>query len=118
MNHQTKINQQQTVATKEQWTRLLKNGHNRDQNHAPVVKLFNPHGAATWLISEVDPDCTDIAFGLCDLGMGYPELGEVSLRELCNMGFIERDLHFHTDEPMSVWADAARAKGGIVWNRK
>ncbi len=31
----------------------------------PVVKLFTPDANATWLLSEIDPDCPDIAFGLC-----------------------------------------------------
>lgn len=43
--------------------RLLTNGQNRDQDHAPVVKIFNPCGSATWLLSELGPD--GILFGLC-----------------------------------------------------
>ncbi|WP_316159457.1 DUF2958 domain-containing protein [Bradyrhizobium sp. SZCCHNRI3042] len=47
-----------------------------------VVKLFCPWGAATWLLTELYPEDPDIAFGLCCLGMGCPELGNVSLSEL------------------------------------
>jgi Protein of unknown function (DUF2958) len=36
----------------------------------PVVKLFTLDGGATWLITEINSDEPDIAFGLCDLGMG------------------------------------------------
>ena len=36
----------------------------------PVVKLFTPDAGCAWLLSEVDPDDNDIAFGLCDLGVG------------------------------------------------
>jgi len=98
--------------------KLLKNGRNRDQNHAPVVKFFNPCGAATWLISELDSD-NDTLFGLCDLGMGMPELGSVSLAELvsirCRAGLgIERDRHWTGVYPMSVYAEAARAAERIV----
>jgi hypothetical protein len=46
------------------------------------MKLFTPDEGATWLLSELDPDEPDIAFGHCDLGLGYPELGEVSIAEL------------------------------------
>lgn len=65
----------------------------------PVVKLFMPDGAATWLLSEIDPDEPDIAFGLCDLGFGCPELGSVRLSELESLrgrlGMpVERDMHF------------------------
>jgi hypothetical protein len=45
----------------------------------PVVKLFNPCGAATWLLTEIDPEDETVAWGLCDLGMGFPEFGTVSL---------------------------------------
>jgi len=47
----------------------------------PVVKLFTADGNATWLLTELNPD-RDLAFGLCDLGLGEPELGYVSLHEL------------------------------------
>ena len=52
--------------------------------------------------TEIDPDDQDIAFGLCDLGMGYPELGSVSLSGLQavrgRLGLpVERDLHFRTE---------------------
>ena len=43
----------------------------------PVVKLFTPDANCTWLLTELDPDYPDIAFGLCDLGMQCPELGSV-----------------------------------------
>lgn len=85
----------------------------------PVVKLFTPDGAATWLLSEINAEDTDIAFGLCDLGMGSPELGNVRLSELATVrgrfGLpIERDLSFIGTEPLAVYADKARAAGRIV----
>src|SRR3546814_3231519 len=42
-------------------------------NPVPVVKLFNPVGAATWLATELADD-GDTLFGLADLGFGCPEL--------------------------------------------
>ena len=48
----------------------------------PVVKLFTPDASATWLLTELDPADPDLAFGLCDLGLGCPELGYVRLSEL------------------------------------
>ena len=41
----------------------------------PVVKLFTPDAGCTWPLPELDPEDPDIAFGLCDLGIGCPELG-------------------------------------------
>lgn len=93
---------------------------------APVVKFFNPIGAATWLATELDrdgvagshvPPCN--LFGLADLGFGCPELGSFSLREIASVHLpfgltIERDLDFETPHALSVWADAARAAGSII----
>ena len=84
----------------------------------PVVKFFDPCGAATWLITECDPEEPGRLFGLCDLGMGYPELGYVSLYELQTtkgkMGLpMERDLHFTAKKALSEYADEARNRGRI-----
>ena len=49
----------------------------------PVVKLFHPYGSGTWLIQDIDENGR--MFGLCDLGMGFPELGDVDLAELEEM---------------------------------
>jgi hypothetical protein len=84
----------------------------------PVVKLFDPCGAGTWLITELDPEDDDLAFGLCDLGTGFPELGSVRISELEShkgpLGIgIERDLHFVADKTLSAYAEAARRHGRI-----
>ena len=84
----------------------------------PVVKFFNPCGAATWLFSELHSD-GDTLFGLCDLGFGSPELGSASLAEIASVTVtlglkIERYLHFTATVPLSVYAEAARQHGGIV----
>ena len=71
-----------------------------DIDFKPVVKLFTPDAQCTWLLIELGND--DIAFGLCDLGMGTPELGFVCMREIRELrgplGLpVERDLHFDAD---------------------
>lgn len=90
-----------------------------DHDPHPVVKLFTPDAGATWLLTELDPDAPDIAFGLCDLGLGCPELGSVSLAEIASvrgaLGLpVERDLWFVADRPLSAYAREARAGGAIV----
>ncbi len=84
----------------------------------PVVKLFTPDAGATWLLSELDPEDPDIAFGLCDLGLGYPELGSVRLSEIESvrgkLGLpVERDLDFEADKSLSAYAEEARALGRV-----
>lgn len=98
---------------------LLVNALAGDADHHPVVKLFTPDANATWLISEIDPDDPDRLFGLCDLGLGSPELGYVSLAELKtvrgSLGLpVERDRHFISSMPLSRYADDARVKRRIV----
>ena len=83
----------------------------------PVVKFFHPVGAATWLITELHDD--GAMFGLCDLGMGEPELGYVSLEELqtvkghFGLG-IERDMYFTATKTLSEYAEEARLNQRIV----
>ncbi|XQM33789.1 hypothetical protein DFLDMN_000599 [Cupriavidus sp. H19C3] len=109
--------------TDEQRFLLLANGResldNPDFDPAPVVKLFTPDAGATWLLTEIDPDDHDHAFNLCDLGLGMPELGWVSLQELATvrgrLGLpIERDLHFRAEKRLSAYARDARRAGQIV----
>lgn len=108
-------------------TKLLANGKANAERMAddgnthdfwPVVKLFTPDAGCTWLLTEVDPDEPDIAFGLCDLGMGCPELGNVSLAEIealrGRLGLlVERDLHFKAAKCLTAYADEARKAGRI-----
>ena len=107
--------------------RLLQNGRIRAElaqagkaiaDFIPVVKLFTPDAGCTWLLTELDPEDPDLAAGLCDLGMGYPELGCVSISELESvrgkLGLpVERDLHFAPVKTISAYAADARACGYI-----
>ncbi|SDO98237.1 Protein of unknown function [Lutimaribacter pacificus] len=90
-----------------------------EPDHMPVVKLFTPDANCTWLISELDPDDPDLAFGLCDLGFGCPELGSVRISEIEGLRGAfglppERDRHFRPQRSLSAYADLARANGRIV----
>jgi DUF2958 family protein len=109
----------------------------------PVVKLFTPDAQCTWLLTELDPDeratlwrapiqdvsagprtqqdceASGLTFGLCDLGLGCPELGDVSLAELSTvrgkLGLpVERDRHFEADKTISAYAEEARQLRRIV----
>lgn len=89
-----------------------------EPDHIPVVKLFNPVGAATWLVTELDED-DDTLFGLADLGFGCPELGSFSLAELQSVRLpfgmtIERDIGFAPMAPISFWSRYARLTGSIL----
>lgn len=124
----TNLGSAAALLTDEQRARMLNNGRANAErieddgdthDFWPVVKLFCPWGAATWLLSELDPDEPDIAFGLCDLGMGSPELGCVRLSEIAAIRgpgglTIERDLHFKPTKSLTAYAAEARLVGRIV----
>jgi hypothetical protein len=57
-------------------------GTENESDFLPMVKLFMPECGFVWLLTEVDPEQPDIAFGLRDLGMGCPEIDSVSLSEI------------------------------------
>ena len=116
------------LLTKDIRERLLSNGrrrmeaqeHDRDEpDFFPVVKLFTPDAGCTWLLTELDPEEPDIAFGLCDLGLGFPELGYVRISELeavrgkLNLP-VERDRFFEADKPLSAYATEANLKRRIL----
>jgi hypothetical protein len=107
--------------TQEIIDKLLDNGSpkNRDKDHVPVVKLFTPDANGTWLLTELLPQDPDIAFGLCYVGLGYPELGYVDLNELNevrgNLGLsVERDISFEGKFPISIYQKAAQLKERIT----
>ena len=111
------------LITDDQRTVLLANGRQSLEEDgfdpAPVFKLFTPDAGATWLLTEIDPDDQDHAFGLCDLGLGCPELGWLSLAELATvrgqLGLpVERDLYFRAEKRLSACAREARLAGRIV----
>ena len=84
----------------------------------PPLKLFNPVGSGTWLISELDPRDGDTMFGLADPGLGSPELGYMSLSEMMGVRLpfglrIERDLNFTPKKTLSEYADEASNEGRI-----
>ncbi len=119
------------LLTKQIQNTLLANGAKQDPvrgtkneiDFCPVVKLFAPDGAATWLLTELDPEEPDIAFGLCDLGVQCPEIGSVRISEIESIrgtiGLpVERDKWFVANWPLSVYAEASRSAGAITDNEK
>lgn len=106
--------------TEENLIKLLANGKAQAAQEEPgsldfhpVIKLFTPDAQATWLLSEIDPNDRELAFGLTDMGDGNPALSRVWLPELLvargglNLP-IERDFSFRPRYPISVYAQAAR----------
>ena len=107
------------ILTQEQIQKMLANGKaniNGELDLAPVVKLYIPNTKAVWLLSELMPDAPYIAFGLCDLGVGFPELGYVDLAELLSLNSypVMQDYNFAGIHPISYYADLASKHQQII----
>ncbi len=112
------------LLTSQQEKELLANGLKMQEvdiscNVQPVVKLFMPDGAGTWLLAWIDPCDRDIAWGLCDLGSEFPELGKVSFSELAELrgafGLnVERDKFFKANKTLSEYASEAKKARYLV----
>lgn len=88
--------------------------HKGEHDPMPVVRLYVPHTNCQWLLTEIDQDL-DVAFGLCDLGMGFPELGYISLYEIAEVTpSVRCDPQFVAVAPLSVYVNEARRAEGIV----
>ena len=106
------------LATAEQRRQLI-NNWNLEDDIMPVVKIFSPVGSATWIIASMNPQDEDTLYGLCDPGLGYPELGYVRLSELQSttvrvppagsVGIgLEQDLYFKPSHSLIAYAEAAQ----------
>ncbi len=87
-------------------------------DNPPQTRGFDPplggqvvHAGWGGLLTDIDPRDGDLAFGLYDLGLGFPELATVRR----GLGLpVERDLHFIATKPTSEFAREARLGGRIV----
>jgi hypothetical protein len=113
-----------TFITDEQWRLLLEHGARsaagEELDPHPVLLLELADPVMFWMLTEVDPHDEDRAFGLCDLGLGMPELGYVSLSEIAALRgrgrgqSVQADATFVGDRPLSIFRSWARMVGWIV----
>jgi hypothetical protein len=110
-----------TFLTELQHMQMLANGAARALgeiiNPFPVVKLHTLDAAAVWLLVSLDAE-GDQAYGLCDAGTGFPELGTVSLSALAGVrgpsGLrIVADPHFKPRQPLLAYLAQAQRDGAI-----
>jgi hypothetical protein len=109
-----------TLLTDDERARMLDNGaaaaRGERRDSPPIVKLFTPDARATWLLTELDPNDGDTAYGLCDAGIGFPELGTIRISYLETMrgpkgSRVVRDPHFVAVERLSEYVSRARRSG-------
>ena len=102
------------LITKEIKKKLDANLKIDEDKRKPYLKLFNPCGQSTWLISEHNTETNEM-FGLCDLGMGFVEYGYVSLDELKEVKLpfglsIERDMNWKPEMTLKEYQEQISEK--------
>lgn len=111
------------LITDDERVQLLANGQARaaaqDFDPMPVVKLFTPDAHAIWLLAALDPADGDTAWGLCDVGIGMPELGTVRLSDLASIVGplnrpVLRDRYFQPTRALSEYTRLAQINRSIL----
>lgn len=79
-----------------------------------VIKVFTPDANATWFLAEKDTSNAEYVryFGLCDLGLGFPELGWVGHNELMTLRG-----QFGLPVELDVWFEGRLKDGYTYVNR-
>jgi Protein of unknown function (DUF2958) len=114
------------LITEVQYAELLANGRTAREAARAGLDLrsqarrqtLHPHWYARWLLTEIDPDYPQRAYGLCDSGDGRPYVGYVCLADLDDVhgkfNAVAAGPHFVADKPLSIYADVAYTRGLIV----
>jgi hypothetical protein len=90
----------------------------RDYDPQPILKLFTPDAGATWLIAALSPD-ERTAWGVCDLGLGFVEIGGLDMAELRavhgRLGLpVERDRWFTPSKTLNGYRLQGASAGGLT----
>ena len=108
--------------TDEQRREMLANGVARargeDIDPYPVLKLYTPDAGASWVLAALDAD-GDTAYGLIDVGTGFPELGAVSLSMLAGINGpkglpVAIEPQYKARKTLSVYAADAQRDGMVT----
>ena len=111
------------LTTDQERAQLLANGRDRAAglviDPLPVVRLFTPDARATWLLVALNPADGDTAWGVMDVGIGMPDLGEIKLSDLASIvgprkQTVMRDRYFKAVRPLSEYLRLAQENGSIV----
>ncbi|MBS0597130.1 MAG: DUF2958 domain-containing protein [Proteobacteria bacterium] len=111
------------LTTDQERAQMLAHGRDRTAGLAidplPVVRLFTPDAHATWLLAALDPADNDTAWGIMDVGIGMPELGQIKLSDLASIVGpsrlpVLRDRYFKAVRPLSEYLRLAQENGSII----
>lgn len=111
------------LLTDEQREAMLAHGRARAAGQAidpqPVVRLFTPDTHAVWMLTDLDPSDEDNAYGLCDVGTGFPMLGHIRISVLESIVGprkkpVARDLYFKPQRTLSEYLALAVENGSVI----
>jgi hypothetical protein len=83
-----------------------------DKDDRPAVYLFGG-GDCAWILWEYSEE-TQLAFGLCDLGLGFPELGNVWIPELKELRFPPFGLPIEMDRSIDTLVKGYRHRKQVI----
>jgi hypothetical protein len=64
--------------------RMFQNGFaGLTEDRVPVVRLVDAARGAEYILTALNPRQANVYWGLADLGLGSPEIGEISLGAIC-----------------------------------
>ena len=92
-------------------------GTTKEIDFKPVVRLYLPFSDCQWLLTEMEDE--QIAFGLADLGLGFPEIGSVWFPEIEALEHpqglrVLQDIDFRADRTLSEYAAVAQKHRRII----
>lgn len=105
------------LLTDEQIQKLKQIGLSEEQNEGqvPIVRLHLPDKNAYWLFSCIVSGQEKMAYGIFEMGIGFPEIGYFHLDDIADMKFeknvaIENDLEFKGEHSLLKYAEIAHLK--------
>ena len=112
-------NQIRCLVNNGHWNRIRRCQERPIDDFVPVVKLFCLWRPATWLLTEITHPDRDVAYGLCDLGVGLPEVSRVRLSSLKTLrssqgAGIEQDRYFRPIMTLAGYAEKSRRHGRTI----
>jgi hypothetical protein len=114
LKHPLKNSAGKLLTTSKQFDRLVSNDKLSADNAVPVVYWYTPYASAVWLLNMLDDD-NGLAFGLCDIGMGFPEIGSLDVVELLATTYVERNTKIILPElSLALYASAAKSRSKIT----
>lgn len=85
-----------------------------EYEHMPVIKLFSENVNCTWILSDINHENQNMAYGLVDSGDGFPRMEDVEISYLENIEDVKMDESFNPLYTIYTYEEAAKMCGKIT----